>query len=122
MPSLSRPSVSNDNPYSESLFKTLKYRPAYPLAAFDTLFPARGWVAEPVRWYNHEHRHSSIRFVTPTGVMRTLTGTSWIAAQCSTKLRANLHGTLGVDLTQTRGLGPYVALKLVAECGNNMSC
>jgi putative transposase len=41
MPSLSRPGVSNDNPYSESLFKTLKYRPAYPLKAFDTLFAVR---------------------------------------------------------------------------------
>jgi putative transposase len=65
MPSLSRPGVSNDNPYSESLFKTLKYRPAYPLKAFDTLFAARAWVGALVRWYNHEHRHSAIRFVTP---------------------------------------------------------
>jgi transposase InsO family protein len=65
MPSLSRPAVSNDNPFSESLFKTLKYRPAYPLEAFDTLFAARTWVAGLVRWYNHEHRHSAIRFVTP---------------------------------------------------------
>ncbi|SAL07002.1 hypothetical protein AWB78_08363 [Caballeronia calidae] len=65
MPSLSRPGVSNDNPLSESLFKTLKYRPAYPLQAFDTLFAARSWVAELVRGYNHEHRHSAIRFVTP---------------------------------------------------------
>ncbi|MDR6412867.1 UNVERIFIED_ORG: hypothetical protein ABIC62_006309 [Burkholderia sp. 1595] len=60
-----RPGVSNDNPYSESLFKTLKYRPAYPLKAFDTLFAARAWVGALVRWYNHEHRHSAIRFVTP---------------------------------------------------------
>jgi putative transposase len=65
IPSLSRPGVSNDNPYSESLFKTLKYRPAYPLKAFDTLFAARAWVGTLVRWYNHEHRHSAIRFVTP---------------------------------------------------------
>ena len=65
MPSLSRPGVSNDNPYSESLFKTLKYRPAYPLKAFDTLLAARTWVGALVRWYNHEHRHSAIRFVTP---------------------------------------------------------
>ena len=65
MPSLSRPGVSNDNPYSESLFKTLKYRPAYPLKPFDTLFAARTWVTGLVRWYNHEHRHSAIRFVTP---------------------------------------------------------
>jgi transposase InsO family protein len=65
VPSLSRPGVSNDNPYSESLFKTLKYRPAYPLKAFDTLFAARTWVGALVRWYNEEHRHSAIRFVTP---------------------------------------------------------
>jgi putative transposase len=65
MPSLSRPGVSNDNPYSESLFKTLKYRPAYPLKAFDTLLAARTWVAALVHWYNHEHRHSAIQFVTP---------------------------------------------------------
>ncbi len=65
MPSLSRPGVSNYNPFSESLFKTLKYRPAYPMQAFDTLFAARAWVSGLVRWYNHEHRHSAIRFVTP---------------------------------------------------------
>ncbi|SAK95454.1 integrase catalytic subunit [Caballeronia catudaia] len=65
MPSLSRPGVSNDNPYSESLFKTLRYRPAYPLKAFDTLFAARTWVGALVRWYNEEHRHSAIRFATP---------------------------------------------------------
>jgi hypothetical protein len=65
MPSLSRPGVSNDNPYSESLFRTLKYRPAYPVKAFDTLFAARTCVGARVRWYNEEHRHSAIRFVTP---------------------------------------------------------
>jgi putative transposase len=65
MPSLSRPAVSNDNPYSESLFKTLKYRPHYPLKPFDQLNDARDWVVNLVEWYNHEHRHSAIRFVTP---------------------------------------------------------
>jgi putative transposase len=65
MASLSRPSVSNDNPYSESLFKTLKYRPAYPLAPFADLATARSWVTTLVQWYNHDHRHSAIRFVTP---------------------------------------------------------
>lgn len=72
MPSLSRPGVSNDNPFSESLFKTLKYRPAYPLKPFDTLGAARNWVTELVRWYNHEHRHSAIRFVTPAQRHRNL--------------------------------------------------
>ena len=65
MPSLSRPAVSNDNPYSESLFKTLKYRPKYPLKPFDGVSEARDWVTGLVEWYNHEHRHSAIRFVTP---------------------------------------------------------
>jgi putative transposase len=64
-PSFSRPAVSNDNPYSESLFKTLKYRPAYPRQAFESLLAARRWVGVFVQWYNHEHRHSAIRFVTP---------------------------------------------------------
>ncbi len=65
MPSFSRPSVSNDNPYSESLFKTLKYRPEYPAQPFSDVAGARQWVAGFVDWYNHEHRHSAIQFVTP---------------------------------------------------------
>lgn len=65
MPSFSRPSVSNDNPYSESLFKTLKYRPDYPLHKFEDLLSARQWVTTFVQWYNNEHRHSAIGFVTP---------------------------------------------------------
>jgi len=65
MPSFSRPAVSNDNPYSESLFKTLKYRPTYPCRSFENIIAARQWVGTFVHWYNHEHRHSAIRFVTP---------------------------------------------------------
>jgi len=65
IPSFSRPSVSNDNAYSESLFKTLKYTPAYPGKPFDTLQEAREWVQQFVNWYNHQHRHSGINYVTP---------------------------------------------------------
>jgi putative transposase len=65
MPSFSRPAVSNDNPFSESLFKTLKYRPVYPRKPFENLIAARQWVSTFVHWYNHEHRHSAIGFVTP---------------------------------------------------------
>ena len=65
MPSLSRPSVSNDNPYSESLFRTLKYRPEYPEKAFENIKASRDWVSDFVSWYNNEHRHSGIQFVTP---------------------------------------------------------
>ena len=64
-PSFSRPSVSNDNPYSESLFKTLKYRPAFPSDPFDTLQAAREWVSQFVHWYNEIHHHSALKFVTP---------------------------------------------------------
>jgi hypothetical protein len=65
LPSFSRPSVSDDNPYSEALFRTLKYRPEYPDQPFDDVAAARAWVATFVRWYNTEHLHSGIRFVTP---------------------------------------------------------
>ncbi|MDP2787543.1 MAG: IS3 family transposase [Pseudomonadota bacterium] len=61
----SRPAVSNDNPYSESLFRTLKYRPKLPIKSFEDLLQARRWVTELVHWYNHAHRHSAIGFVTP---------------------------------------------------------
>src|SRR5690606_4352529 len=64
-PSFSRPAVSDDNPYSEALFRTLKYRPQYPRQPFSSLQQARVWVARFVRWYNTEHRHGAIRFVTP---------------------------------------------------------
>jgi len=65
MPSFSRPAVSNDNPYSESLFKTLKYRPEYPAQPFADVSEARQWVSGFVDWYNFKHRHSAIQFVTP---------------------------------------------------------
>jgi putative transposase len=63
--SFSRPRVSNDNPYSESLFRTLKYRPDYPSRPFACKDEACEWVAAFVDWYNHWHRHSGIKFVTP---------------------------------------------------------
>ena len=64
-PSYSRPRVSDDNAYSESLFRTAKYRPEFPAKGFADLQAARTWAAEFVRWYNDEHRHSGIRYVTP---------------------------------------------------------
>jgi len=64
--SFSRPRVSNDNPYSEALFRTLKYRPEYPQSRpFDSIDEAQAWVDRFVTWYNTEHLHSAIRFVTP---------------------------------------------------------
>lgn len=64
-PSHSRPRVSNDNAYAESLFRTCKYRPEYPRDGFGTLEEARAWMLKFVTWYNTEHRHSGLNFVTP---------------------------------------------------------
>ena len=65
-PSKSRPRVSNDNPYAESLFKTLEYVPNFQPQGFATLTEARLWVKRFVEWYNNEHRHSGINYVTPS--------------------------------------------------------
>jgi len=62
--SYSRPHVSDDNPFSEALFRTLKYRPDYPARPFASLEEAQQWVDGFVAWYNHEHLHSGIGMVT----------------------------------------------------------
>src|SRR4051794_39993701 len=64
-PSYSRPRVSDDNPYAEALFRTAKYRPEFPVKGFTDLDAAREWAMRFVHWYNEEHRHSAIRYVTP---------------------------------------------------------
>jgi len=65
VPSFSRPQVSDDNPYSEALFRTMKYRPGYPSQAFPSLEASQTWVDDFGDWYNTKHLHSGIRFVTP---------------------------------------------------------
>ena len=62
-PSFSRPSVSNDNAFIESMFRTVKYCPQWPSAGFATLEDARAWVHKFMRWYNEEHQHSGINYV-----------------------------------------------------------
>ena len=64
-PSYSRPRVSDDNAYAESLFRTAKYRPEFPVKGFADLDQARIWAAGFAQWYNVEHRHSGIRYVSP---------------------------------------------------------
>ena len=61
----SRPRVSDDNAFAESLFKTAKYRPEFPSQGFADLEAARLWAREFANWYNFEHRHSGIGYVTP---------------------------------------------------------
>jgi putative transposase len=63
----SRPHVSNDNPYSESQFRTMKYRPEFP-DRFGSYQDAHAFCGRFFRWYNHEHRHSGIGFHTPADV------------------------------------------------------
>jgi putative transposase len=63
----SRPHVSNDNPFSESQFKTLKYRPDYP-ERFGCQQDARTWATAFFQWYNHEHHHSALGLLTPADV------------------------------------------------------
>ena len=65
LPSFSRPRVSNDNPCSDARFRTLKYCPAYPSGPFADRTAAAAWVDRFEHWYNHDHQHSAIRFVTP---------------------------------------------------------
>jgi transposase InsO family protein len=94
----SRPRVSDDNAYVESLFRTAKYRPLYPGKGFSTLEDARSWADAFVHWYNHEHRHSGIRYVSPAqrhaGQDRELLAhrhTLYQAAQASNPRRWSRH-------------------------------
>ena len=64
--SYSRPRVSDDNPYVESLFRTLKYVPNWPSKGFESLEACRSWVEEFVIWYNTKHKHSRLNYVTPS--------------------------------------------------------
>jgi putative transposase len=66
VPSFSRPSVSDDNPFSEALFRTVKYHPTFPITEkFETIFDARSWTIKFVEWYNNVHMHSALKFITP---------------------------------------------------------
>jgi putative transposase len=79
-PSFSRPRVSSDDPYAESLFRTCKYRPGYPCKPLATVEDARFWATQFVRWYIHQHKHSGLKFITPA--QRHDGKTSAILTQC----------------------------------------
>lgn len=65
--SFSRPRISDDNPFSEAQFKTLKYQPDYP-GRFDSQMHARGWLQDFFGWHNEEHHHSGLALFTPADV------------------------------------------------------
>ena len=113
MPSFSRPSVSNDNPYSEAMFRTLKFTPAYPAKPFESIEQARAWVHAFVTWYNTEHRHSAIQFVTPAqrhagedGAILESRKQVYEAAKCRMPARWQSRSTRNWDKVQEVWLNP----------------
>lgn len=86
----SRPHVSNDNPFSESNFKTLKYRPDFP-ERFGSIHDARAHCRRFVSWYNAEHRHSGIAMCTPQQVHYNLWDTIIVARQKTMQQAVALH-------------------------------
>jgi putative transposase len=89
MASYSRPRVSNDNPFSEALFRTCKYRPDWPTKGFATIAEAQAWVKFFANWYNGEHLHSAIRFVTPSMRHAGLDHDALAAGPCSMQMPAH---------------------------------
>jgi putative transposase len=108
--SFSRPRVSDDNPYAEALFRTLKYRPSYPRKPFESIDAARAWVAGFVEWYNTEHLHSAIRYVTPDS--RHARGDSAILAARHRVYRAAYARTPSRWTGNTRNWSPVGAVAL----------
>jgi putative transposase len=114
-PSYSRPRVSDDNAFVESLFRTAKYRPEFPAGGFTDLDAARRWGADFVRWYNLEHRHSGIRYVSPAQRhaghdVAILTARSELYEQARQRHPARWSGN-------TRNWSPITAVTLNPERG-----
>jgi len=86
----SRPHVSNDNPFSESQFKTMKYRPEYP-DRFGSLEDARAFCADFFAWYNHDHHHSGLAMLRPHDVHHGLTDECLAARQAALQAAYELH-------------------------------
>ncbi len=119
-PSFSRPSVSDDNPYSESLFKTLKYDMTFP-SAFENIIEARRWCETFVNWYNHQHLHSGLKFITPWqrhegigGAIMQQRHAVYEKARKNNPLRWSRH-TRNWDLPKMVSLNPNKKQKAVGE-------
>lgn len=112
-PSYSRPRVSDDNPYSEALFRTAKYRPEFPASGFESLEAARVWAADFAHWYNVDHRHSGIRYVSP-GQRHTGTDHEILAARHALYLDARKRHP-GRWSRHTRDWSPIHAVTLNPE-------
>ena len=103
----SRPRVSNDNPYSESFFRTLKYNGdyLYPRDGFESLEHAQKWLDDFIEHYNEKHRHGGIRMVTPGSPgVRTLRFFAVAGRRCC--VLANRHRSVGSSLTRCSTVSP----------------
>ena len=112
-PSYSRPRVSDDNAFVESLFKTAKYRPEFPVRGFADLEAARTWGHDFGRWYNSDHRHSGIRYVTPAQ-RHAREDVAILAARHQTYLQAR-EGNPARWSKNTRNWSPIGAVTLNPE-------
>lgn len=127
IPSFSRPSVSDDNPYSESLFKTMKYRPEFPITkCFSTIIDAMQWCEWFVSWYNNQHLHSELKFITPvqrhTGQDKAIflsRHTTYINAKQKNPLRWSGRNTRNWELDNFVALNPNKKLNLSLQNHDN---
>jgi putative transposase len=109
-----RPRVSNDNPFSESEFRTMKYRPNYP-SVFDNLTAARAWVSAYVSWYNQHHRHSGIALFTPDEVHSGAWTRQWTQRDQALQAYYTAHPERFHERPRTKSPNPVVGINLPAE-------
>jgi putative transposase len=109
-----RPRVSNDNPFSESEFRTMKYRPNYP-RVFDDLDAARAWVSTYVSWYNEHHRHSGIALFTPSEVHHERWMQQWRRRDQALQAYYDAHPERFRGRPTTSTPRPVVGINLPAE-------
>ncbi len=109
-----RPRVSNDNPFSESEFRTMKYRPNYP-GTFTDVEAARAWVGAYVSWYNQHHRHSGIALFTPTEVHTGTWKRRWEQRNQALQAYYETHPERFRNRPHTKSPSPIVGINLPAE-------
>jgi putative transposase len=109
-----RPRVSNDNPFSESEFRTMKYRPNYP-GTFTDIGGARAWVSAYVSWYNKHHRHSGIALFTPSEVHTGQWMQRWRKRDQVLQAYDNTHPERFRSSPRTSSPNPIVGINLPAE-------
>lgn len=109
-----RPYVSNDNPFSESEFRTMKYRPNYP-GVFDDIAAARAWVAAYVSWYNTHHRHSGVTLFTPDEVHNGSWTRQWAHRDRVLQAYYDAHPERFRARPRTKSPNPVVGINLPAE-------